>query len=184
MVSFGVTGHRSLADVDALKAGLVEVFQYVDQVSPGEEWSIISSLAEGADRLVAREVLRYKPGARLVVPLPLPVEQYAQDFTLPGSRDEFYELLHQAIETIPPPAESHGDGYRAAGESMLNHCDILIALWDGQDAHGKGGTGEIVDLARKKGMPVAWVKCGNRKPGSTEPYSLGDEQGQVQFERF
>ena len=61
---------------------------------------------------------------------------------------------------------------------------MLIALWDGQAAQGQGGTGEIVAEARQLALPIAWVHCGNRKPGTQEPLSLGAEQGLVTFERF
>ena len=58
----GVTGHRDLADPDALRAairkalrGLIELLP----VAPGAGLTpvVVSALAEGADRLVAEEVL-------------------------------------------------------------------------------------------------------------------------------
>ncbi len=49
---------------------------------------------------------------------------------------------------------------------MVTRSDVLLALWDGQNAQGQGGAGEIVALARQKGLPLAWVKCGNRLPGT------------------
>ena len=67
---------------------------------------------------------------------------------------------------------------------MLNHCDVLITVWDGQGAQGVGGTGGIVAEARKKNMPIAWVHAGNRKPGTEEATSLGEGQGMVLYENF
>jgi hypothetical protein len=38
--------------------------------------------------------------------------------------------------------------------------------------------------ARARGMPIAWVHCGNRIPGTNQTISLGEEQGTVSFENF
>src|SRR5207245_181823 len=35
--------------------------------------------------------------------------------------------------------------------------DLLIALWDGEEAKGIGGTGQIVREALQRGIPVVWV---------------------------
>ena len=67
---------------------------------------------------------------------------------------------------------------------MLARADVLVAIWDGQGAQGLGGTGGIVAEARERGLPLAWVHAGNRRPGTAEATSLGDEQGEVTFERF
>ena len=61
---------------------------------------------------------------------------------------------------------------------------MLIAVWDGQDGQGQGGTATVVAKARELGLPIAWVHAGNRKPGTLEPTSLGAEQGSVSYENF
>jgi len=38
--------------------------------------------------------------------------------------------------------------------------------------------------ARRRGLPLAWVHAGNRRPGSEEATSLGEEQGRLTLERF
>ena len=52
MVTIGITGHRMLAETDWVGAGLDQVVQRLDAVYP-EPWSVVSALAEGADRLAA-----------------------------------------------------------------------------------------------------------------------------------
>ena len=65
---------------------------------------VVSSLAVGADRVVAHEVLAEK-GARLEATLPFPREEYLRDFTTAASREEFLELLGQASAvTVVPDA--------------------------------------------------------------------------------
>ena len=42
-----------------------------------------------------------------------------------------------------------------AGRATVAHCDILVAVWDGLKARGRGGTGEVVEFAISRGVPVA-----------------------------
>ena len=58
-------------------------------------FSVLTPLAESADRLVAKAVLN-PPHSRIEVVLPLDKEDYLQDFKSPESRQEFEELLSQA----------------------------------------------------------------------------------------
>jgi hypothetical protein len=184
MVTIGVTGHRFLADVDRLTAGIDEALRQIEVAFPGRPLTVISPLAEGADRLVARRALA-RHGTRLIVPLPLPQTNYMADFATKRSRAEFLALLRLADETIVlSPAETREAAYEAVGRFILDRCDVLLAVWDGKAARGRGGTGEIVALARARGLPMAWVHIGNRKPGDQEITAPGTEQGAVSFERF
>jgi hypothetical protein len=185
MLTIGVTGHRFLTEVDKLQAGIDQGLARIDTHYPGQAWSVVSSLAEGADRLVVERVFAYQPTARLVVPLPLPVEEYQADFSSTGSRDEFERWLALASEVAQLPATASRDAaYRAAAEYILKRSSVLIALWDGLEAQGRGGTGEVVAIARERGLPLVWVQCGNRQPGTNKPTQLGGRQGKIIFERF
>lgn len=184
MTAIGVTGHRFLAEIDKLAASVDEALAKVQQAFPGQPMVVISSLAEGADRLVAHRVLMGFQG-RLVVPLPLPQADYMKDFPSAQSQQEFLNLLRQADEVVElPPTANRDAAYEAAGRYVLDRCDALMALWDGQGAQGQGGTGEMVALARQRGLPLIWINAGNRKPGTQEPTSLGEEQGKITFEGF
>lgn len=184
MVAVGVTGHRFLADLERLTAGVEVALDRIEQAFPSEPLTVISPLAEGADRLVVQRVLA-RPGAQLVVPLPLPKSDYSADFESTSSREEFMDLLAQADEVVAlPPAINRDQAYATAGRYVLGHCDVLIAIWDGKPAQGLAGTSEIVALARAGGLPLAWIHAGNRLPGTDVPTSLGMEQGKVTFERF
>jgi hypothetical protein len=183
-IRIGVTGHRILTDLDRIHAGIEKAIREVEQAFPGRPLTILSSLAEGADRLVAKGVL-HRPGARLVVPLPLPAADYAKDFASDESRAEFDELLARASEVLTlPSTPTRNAAYEAAGCYIVDHCDVLIAVWDGQSAQGQGGTAEIVAKAREQGKPLLVVRAGNRKPDTQEPTTLGEEQGRVVVERL
>lgn len=182
MIAIGVTGHRILTELEKINAGVDEALCRIEQAFPRQPLTVISSLAEGADRLVVRQVLA-RPKARLVVPLPLPKSDYLTDFESAESKEEFLSLLDQADEVIElPSAPTRNEAYEAAGNYVLDHCDVLLTIWDGQGAQGQGGTGAIVARARQSRLPIAWIHAGNRKPGTQEPTSLGAEQGTVTFE--
>jgi hypothetical protein len=104
MVAIGITGHRIVTEIEKIQAGVEEALHRVEKAFPGQAWTVISALAEGADRLVVQRVLA-RPYARLVAVLPLPDSDYLADFAAPESGHEFLTLLAQADEVIElPPA--------------------------------------------------------------------------------
>lgn len=159
----GVTGHRDIEpESRARVAELVgEAFDRLKSEFGGLDIVLFSSLAEGGDQLVADVLLRREPGARLVVPLPAPVEEYEKDFE-GDARREFHRLLaladnHFVVarEAVPErPGEDGTDpriaGYRRAGLFVARSCHVLIALWDGKRHGSPAGTWEIV-LAKEAG---------------------------------
>lgn len=184
MITISVTGHRILAEVELINAGIDAALDHIQKRFPGESLAVMSTLAEGADRLAAQRVL-LRPNAKLIAPLPFPQADYETDFESGGSKAEFRELLSRAAEVIQLKLpERRDEAYEAAGIYVLDHCDVLLAIWDGRDAQGRGGTGEIVSHARERDLPIAWVHAGNRRAGTNEPTSLGSEQGTVTFENF
>ncbi len=182
MIRIGVTGHRILTEIEKLEQGIDIGFSRIERSFPGP-FTLISSLAEGADQLVAQRALDRWHDCQLIVPLPLPISAYQANFTTPESLANFNHLISTANEILPPPqTDDLPKAYLLTGQSMLERIDILIAVWDGQPAQGIGGTGNLVELARRIGIPLVWVHAGNRQPGTEIPTSLGAEQGQVSFE--
>ena len=45
-------------------------------------------------------------------------------------------------------SETREKAYERVGRYVVDRCDVLIALWDGERSRGHGGTAEIVDYAR------------------------------------
>lgn len=182
----GAVGHRILADLGRLEAGIDEALERILSLHPGRSLEVVSSLAEGADRLIVRRVMARFPEAPLIAVLPRPRDAYREDFASVASREEFMELLARAACVVEPEADEtqRGEGYRRAGAFVVESADLLVALWDGRRGQGRGGTAEVVALARRRGLPLAWIRAGNRRPGTGEPTSLGAEQGRVSFERL
>jgi hypothetical protein len=119
---------------------------------------IVSSLAEGSDRIVAAAGLA--AGFALQVVLPFKRAEYALDFETQASRREFEELLARASDVfeLDGAADERPRASEAAGLFMLANIDVLIAIWDGEVAAGVGGTAQIVERAIADGVVVAWIE--------------------------
>ena len=110
----GVTGHRFLAESGKLLDGMCLVCKQIERRFPGSSWLVVSPLAEGTDQLVSHYLL--DRGARLQVPLPLPLEAYLKDFAEPASRQEFLDLMARAAGVVQlPPAAYAGRCLPASG---------------------------------------------------------------------
>lgn len=162
-IVIGVTGHRKLSNENALVEQVKQILDSkIKQLLPPMSrtpiaFTILSPLAEGADRLIARKVLEF-PGSRLEVVLPMDKDEYLKDFGTEESKKEFEELLSKArrIKTLPPTV-SRNEAYQRVGQYVVDNCDILIALWNGKPPAGQGGTAEIVKYAQDNGCPFFWI---------------------------
>src|SRR5947199_2784138 len=100
----GITGHRVVTDTAAIRRGIEEAVARIATAYPGRPLVVLSSLAEGADRMAAEALLR-QPGSRLIAVMPFPRKQYAADFGADGSpsRIHFDALLARAAEVVEMP---------------------------------------------------------------------------------
>jgi hypothetical protein len=183
-VIIGVTGHRALKNQAQIRSIVDQVIDDIKQAHPESSLVVLSPLAEGADRLVARQVLA-QDGSRLIVAMPMRKIDYMSDFETQDSIREFNELLDQASEIIELPGQSLREGaYADVGRYILDRCDLLIALWDGQKSEGVGGTGEIVALARERGMPLAWIRVMRPNVGGRSGISDDEYLEKLHYENF
>ncbi len=131
------------------------------------QWTVVSPLARGADRVVAEAVLE-RPDARLDVLLPFPREEYERDFANADDLAEFRRLLARAAiinvasqaPDAPTDAERHAlrnVAYYRVGQAVVDGSEVLIAVWDGQHAAGHGGTAEIISYALQRERVVLWI---------------------------
>ncbi|HEV2957086.1 MAG TPA: hypothetical protein VGX95_13290 [Xanthobacteraceae bacterium] len=128
---------------------------------------MLSSLAEGADRLIAR--VATKLGARLIAPLPMEPDEYRRDFDTGLKPDAAAEFDRMKSEALAAPVMRFADGntrenvregskralqYREVGLFIVRHCHLLIALWNGDEGDpAVGGTAEVVSFKRD-GIPL------------------------------
>ncbi|MSU71859.1 MAG: hypothetical protein EXS43_05900 [Opitutus sp.] len=147
----GFTGHRQLENQARVEHALLEVLAGL-RSEQGVEWLALSSIAVGSDMVFARTALRLGLGWEAVLPMP-PVE----------FRHDFADEEWRGVETLLAEAEQvrvigersqRDDSYLDCGMETVNHCDLLLAVWDGAPARGRGGTAEIVAYAREMGRPI------------------------------
>jgi hypothetical protein len=97
-IVLGVTGHRDIpvSDFPILQAAVAKVFAKARAIAPNSRDSmlLLTPLAEGADRLVARQALA--EGMRIQVILPLEQHEYEKDFESSESVSEFRALLSRS----------------------------------------------------------------------------------------
>ncbi len=150
----GFAGHRHLAAPAAVAGTLREALAGLRRDFSGE-WVALSSAAVGGDTLFAREALA--AGLPWHASLPLPAADFRADFA-PEQWAEAEALLARAAETrVVNDGAARPDAYLENGMELVNECDVLLALWDGQPAQGRGGTGEIVEYARRVHKPLVLV---------------------------
>jgi hypothetical protein len=168
----GLGGHRHLRpeDVPHLEARVAELLGDLRRRHPSTPLTLLCSLAEGADRLGARVALRL--GVSLVVPLPLPPEQYERDFARPGSRAEFASLLERAQDAFcvdVPPGCPREHAYARAAAYVAQRSQLVVALWDGRPPAGQAGTASLVHFALEGvaegyGEPKSPLDAAERRP--------------------
>ncbi len=201
----GVTGHRTgdklPAEVEPLVRRTVDSLLLAMKTALDEavaddraafaarepELVVISSLAEGADRIVAEAGLA--ASAALDVVLPKPRAAYEGDFATEASKAEFRDLLGRARTVFelaqPQDALAEKRGYETAGLIMLAQTDILLAIWDRGEAAGIGGTAEIIEQAIAEGAPVLAINP--QTPGRADLLWTGDLElppGRVRLEEI
>jgi hypothetical protein len=157
----GVTGHRKppklpFEAMATLRRTVDHILVVLHHPEDGGR-VVVSSVAEGADRIVADAGLA--AGWELKVILPFDREEYEKDFATDASLADFRRLLAEAhtIVELPGLGTDRPPAYEAAGFAMLEHLDLLIAIWDGQPAAGRGGSAEIVAAAIDRQLSVAWI---------------------------
>lgn len=124
----------------------------------------VSALAEGADRIFAHAALAL--GYRLEVLLPFARADYATTFADKSAKADFLALLERAegVRELPGSLAATKAAYEAVGQATVAACCVLVAVWDGRPAAGRGGTPEIIAYALRQGRPVIWIDAACDRP--------------------
>jgi len=147
----GFSGHRQLTNPAAVAGALTAALEGLRRDARGE-WVALSSVATGGDQLFVAQARAL--GLSWHAILPLPKAEFTKDF----SPDEWatVEGTLSKAEHIRVITEngSREDAYLDCGMETVNGCDVLVAVWDGDPARGKGGTADVVEYARSLGTPL------------------------------
>ena len=161
-----VTGHRDLVpdEVPVIREHVSRFLANLRDEYPDRGVSVMTSLAKGADQLVAEEA--FQLDMPLIVPLPMSRELYVADFESITVREKFDYLLSRAAEvyelpmtsgnsreSISKPGDARDQQYAQLGVFLCAHCHVLLALWDGKYNDKLGGTGQVVRFHHDDVMP-------------------------------
>ncbi|GHD20395.1 hypothetical protein GCM10007147_12590 [Nocardiopsis kunsanensis] len=148
MIRIGVTGHRHLPpDVEAAAAVMLR-----QHLAPhGYRMVGLSCLADGPDTAFAEAVVAAGAPLEVIVP--------AQGYrgALPREHHPVYDrLLSRAVLVHElEHRESTPRAHMDAGRLLVERCNRLVAVWDGEPARGPGGTADVVAHARALSRPVS-----------------------------
>lgn len=139
------------------------MFQEISTKFPHTPVTLLSPLAEGGGRLAAKVAIEMN--FRLVVPLPLPVEYYKDDFENAASVEEFESLRAHGttidlplldgntMQNIAVQGVERNKQYAQLGVFLSSYSQILLAIWDGKPSDAIGGTAQVVDFHLTDIMP-------------------------------
>jgi len=174
VLAVGVTGHRAEVlpqdSVPVLRSRIGEVLRCIEEAGAAllearrdcftgarPRLRFVSPVADGADQIAAEVAL--ERGWELQAILPFDRAAYRASLANHGARERFDDLLNRTTCLLELPGDpAHTlDAYVMTGRATVGHCDVLIAIWDGLPPRGRGGTGEVVQLALTRGTAIVHV---------------------------
>lgn len=114
-------------------------------------------LASGADQMAATSAQRHGFGIRAL--LPFATDEYGKDFAKGEEHKQYRALLKESDEifSLPGSRDREEDAYLAVGKAVIAAADVIVAVWDGGEGNGTGGTAHVVDLSLRAGVPVIHI---------------------------
>lgn len=155
----GFSGHQQLGDettVEFVSQNLRKLLvTYREQARQhNEEMLVYSALAPGADQIFIKTALELGISVEAVIPC----AQYEEIFTSTEARSEYHYLLSRCQNAHQlPPQQCSDEAYLNAGHWIVQHCDLLILVWNGYPAAGRGGTADVASYARTLKRPFIHV---------------------------
>ena len=183
-----VTGHRNLvaSETPAIRKRVREFLSDLCEKYPDRGVSIMSSLAEGADQLVAEEAVTLR--IPLIAALPMPRDSYVTDFGTTRARESFDQLLSLSAEIFELPitpgntrrsvaeyGKNRTRQYAQLGVFLSAHSHIMLALWDGKDNGKLGGTASVVGFHHDD------VMRGYTRTAETSRLILADDESDLVY---
>jgi hypothetical protein len=112
----------------------------------------LSSLASGSDQLFAQIALELQFAVTAVIPM----QGYERLFK-GAALVEYRRLLSRCTICELASDGSPQENFFAAGKYIVDHSDIIIAVWDGQPSRGLGGTADVVSYAHSRGRSLVHI---------------------------
>ena len=173
-LNVGITGHRAgvltAPLVRTLRPAVYAVFDQLREAtlrlqeseaqfcsSTAAQFNLHTALASGADQIAA--ICARSSGYFVRATLPFEAHEYRQDFALGDELDTYEQAVAAADEIVALPGDraDPAGAYVRVGELLVREADIMIAIWDGEEGRGLGGTAHVVQLALESAVPVIHI---------------------------
>ncbi len=176
----GFTGHRPKDAPGRTSAELEHVAPLIQAelkalqakaIAQAGRADFLCGAAAGADLIAAREAASL--GMAVHIMLPMPENEFAKDFAAPEFEADWLvaqkfiqdakDGINGATFRVMSGTLLRDECYYDLGAQIVDASDGLLALWDGQpppqvaaagaDSSGRGGTADVIDLAKGDCMP-------------------------------
>lgn len=149
MTTAAFTGHRpnKLGGYDEVNPTRDQIRKLIRELLIGlAVTQAISGMALGVDQWAAEECVEL--GIPFIAAVPF---EGQEDRWPPWSRAKYSELLNQSKEIVKICEPGYSPAkMQTRNEWMVDHCDVLIAVWDGSS----GGTANCVRYAEQVGKEI------------------------------
>lgn len=147
MYKIAFTGHRphKISDAKAIIARIRDFLEH--QLSLHPDLLVISGGALGVDQYAAKICIDLDIPFKLILPFPVAVltSRWSNN-----CREYLRYLMHHAEKTSYIQQEFSMAGYQRRNEVMVNHCNLLCAVFNGSS----GGTANCINYARSVGTAI------------------------------
>jgi len=153
----GITGHRDI-NIDSIEAVEEEIKRFLKNTQsllPNTPITLMSGMADGADRLSVKVALELDIAVQAVLPMPL--DLYETDFSS-SSKEELHGYLNNKnvelielplpegmnAEKVESPGPDRDQLYLQLGKYLVKRSGLMLALWDGINTGLMGGTSDVL----------------------------------------
>jgi len=135
-------------DEDKCRTAILRVLDEWKAENSGVVYGV-SSVAAGGDLLFAESCIELNLPIRIL--LPSPPETFREDFDDPTwERAERVMASALSVEVMGV-SQDPTERYYECGIETVHQSQLLIALWDGEESRGMGGTADIFNFAKEQG---------------------------------
>lgn len=154
MFKIAFTGHRPQKLNGKMETVKLSIHSFLEQQQQKhKKLLIISGGALGVDQYVAEIALELH--IPYVMILPFPVQVMAKKWN-EESRKHLKRLIKSSVKTFVIQKDFSFEGYQRRNEAMVDHCDLLCAVWNGTS----GGTKNCIDYAKEgNGREITYLKA-------------------------
>ena len=180
----GVVGHRDLVpeEIPAIRAEVGKLLRALQAAAPDVQIALLSSMADGADLLVA-DVAR-DLGVALIALLPYAASRCREDLPSEAARATFDRAMVSAERLELPLAAGTAESdlalgsrardrqFQRAGMLVARYSSLLIAVWDGQQTEHAAGTARVIGYRRRGISPTNGDSNGSADTQAGGPLEL------------